>query len=195
MTPSTPLSQPIVVVSGLPRSGTSLMMQMLVAGGIEPVTDGLRQADADNPRGYFEHEGVKKLRETSALLHDAPGKAVKVIHALLRYLPPQWRYDVIFMQRDIAEVLRSQLVMLQRSGKTGPALAPEKLMAVFTQQVQDTLAWVNQQPGMRLHVVAHREILQSPRSVAHQVQEFLGRSLNLEAMARAVDPGLYRHRS
>src|SRR5262245_34520180 len=104
----------IVVVSGLPRSGTSLMMQMLQAGGMPLLTDDLRPADTNNPKGYWEYEPVKRLQQDNTWMHKAEGKAVKVISVLLQYLPPQHTYKIIFMQRPMQEVLASQTVMLER---------------------------------------------------------------------------------
>ena len=117
----------VTVVSGLPRSGTSLMMQMLAAGGVELLIDQIRRADADNPRGYFELEAVKRTRQDASWLDDAAGKAVKVIHLLLRDLPDDREYRVVMMSRDLDEVLASQQAMLARSGKKGANLPPERL--------------------------------------------------------------------
>ena len=107
----------IVVVSGLPRSGTSLMMQMLQAGGMPLLIDDLRPADTDNPNGYWEYEPVKRLQQDNSWIPQAEGKAVKVVSALLQYLPPQHTYKIIFMQRPMQEVLASQTVMLERRGE------------------------------------------------------------------------------
>src|SRR5947208_15012411 len=111
----------ITIVTGLPRSGTSVMMQMLSAGGLPPLTDGLRQPDEDNPRGYFEFEPVKQIRRDTAWLQLAVGKAVKMVHLLLPELPldQNHRYRVIMMRRDLSDVLASQNKMLMIKGLTG----------------------------------------------------------------------------
>ena len=124
----------ITIVSGLPRSGTSLMMQMLEAGGMELLTDGRRVPDEHNPRGYFEHEGVKHSRNDLSWLDHAAGKAVKVIHLLLLHLPAGRDYRVVFMERDIQEVIASQRAMLKQQGRTGAALSDAKLAEIFESQ-------------------------------------------------------------
>src|SRR4026209_2745330 len=95
--------RPIVVVSGLPRSGTSMMMQMLQAGGLEILTDAVRTPDGSNPKGYFEFEAVKDLDkgQAPAWLAGARGKAVKIVSSLVRWLPESNDYQVIFMQRNL----------------------------------------------------------------------------------------------
>src|SRR5215210_2604024 len=111
--------RPIVVVSGLPRSGTSMAMKMLEAGGLEVVTDGLRGADSSNPNGYYEYERVKTLTagDDTAWLADARGKAVKIISFLLTYLPESYDYAVVFMHRDLGEIIASQNTMLDARGE------------------------------------------------------------------------------
>jgi hypothetical protein len=111
------MNSPIIVVSGLPRSGTSVMMQMLDNGGIPVVTDNIRTADTDNPRGYYEYEQVKKIREDAAWVPATRGKAFKMVSQLLYDLPAQEQYHVIFMERDLDEMLASQEKMLQRLGR------------------------------------------------------------------------------
>lgn len=169
-------------------------MQMLQAGGMAPVTDGLRQADTDNPRGYFEHEGVKQLKTNAAFLDQAPGKSVKVIHALLADLPACHRYDILFLHRELQEVIRSQRVMLQRRGKSGAA-SDQTLLDIFARQVDQVLQWVKQQPNMRLLSLNHRQIVTQPLESSQAIAAFLKREMDIQAMAAAVDPNLYRHRS
>ena len=130
-----PSPLPVTVVSGLPRSGTSLAMQMIHAGGIPALTDGQRTSDDSNPRGYFELERVKQLKQDKSWLDEAAGKVVKVIHLLLAELPDDRPYRVVFMQRDLREVVQSQATMLARSGRPGGQLAPERLIAVYEQQL------------------------------------------------------------
>ena len=185
----------VVVVSGLPRSGTSLMMQMLEAGGVGAWTDAQRAADADNPAGYFELEAVKGLaRGEDAFLDAAPGRAVKVIHALVKYLPPRHRYAVVFMVRDLAEVVASQRVMLERRGGPGPRLDDGRLSAALARQRDEALAWLEGREGVRVLRVEHREAVTLPADVAERVAAFLGGGLDASAMAGVVRPALHRHR-
>jgi hypothetical protein len=197
----------ITVVSGLPRSGTSMAMQMIVAGGIEPMTDGLRVADADNPRGYFEFERVKSLRTDKAWIDDARGKVVKVIHMLVPELPEGRPYRIVFLERDIREVVRSQSTMLARSGKAGGGLPPDRLAAVFTQQLAQVHAWLAARPDFKVLPVRHADLIADARGQAARIAEFLGSPaasegapggtprLDREAMAAAVDPSLHRNRA
>jgi hypothetical protein len=184
----------ITVVSGLPRSGTSLMMQMLAAGGIPPVTDNIRVADESNPRGYFEFEAVKKLRSDNSWLELARGHAVKIIHALVRELPADGRYQyrVLLMKRPIEEVLASQRAMLARSGKTSADEAT--LTKIYTSQLEELERWLAAQSDFSFLPVAHQQVLKEPLAVADQINEFLGGTLDTGAMAAAVDPLLYRQR-
>ena len=185
----------IAVVSGLPRSGTSLMMQMLVAGGLPALSDDRRAADESNPRGYLEHEAVKRLKDDATLLDNARGRCVKVIHALLRHLPPAHAYRVVFMQRDIDEVVRSQAAMLERDGKAGAKLSAAQLTAVFARQRDEALAWIARQPNMTLLEVDHREAVTQPQAVAGRVDTFLGGGLDTDAMAACADASLYRSKA
>ena len=186
--------EPVYVVSGLPRSGTSLAMQMLVAGGIPAVTDGLRTQDDDNPRGYFEFERVKQLRTDKAWLDDAAGKAVKVIHLLLPELPDDRPYRVVFMQRDLREVVRSQSTMLARSGRAGGGLPPERLIAVYEQQLGAVDAWLRARPGFGVLRVPYAELVRDPVVWVPTIADFLRRPLDCAAMHAAVDPALHRNR-
>ncbi len=186
----------ITIVSGLPRSGTSLMMQMLAAGGLAPLTDGQRVADPDNPRGYFELERVKKLKADASWLDEARGRAVKIIHLLLRDLPTSGHeYRVILMKRRLPEVLASQRAMLARQGRAGAALSDEKLGAVFAAQMAETEKWLDAQPAIRVLPVWHHELMADPAGEAVRVRDFLGGGLDAAKMAAAVDAALYRQRS
>src|SRR5215207_9218271 len=92
---NTASKQSVVIVSGLPRSGTSMMMRMLAEGGLPVLTDELRGADDDNPQGYLELEVVRQLKEGNVRwLENAQGKAVKVISSLLDYLPREYPYKI-----------------------------------------------------------------------------------------------------
>lgn len=186
-------SELITVVSGLPRSGTSMLMQMLDAGGYPCLTDGVRQADADNPRGYFEYEKVKRLRRDCSWLPEAKGKAVKIIAQLIPFLPSQFSYRIIFMERDISEVLASQRQMLQRQGKDGGNLSDTQLHQIFERQLLEVKGVLAQRNIPTLDV-AHSNALQRPMKIAEKIQAFLGENLDVAAMATVIDSNLYRQR-
>jgi len=183
------------IVSGLPRSGTSMAMQMIVAGGIPPMTDGLRAADADNPRGYYEFERVKQLRTDKAWLDDARGTVVKVIHMLVTELPDDRPYRVVFLDRDLREVVKSQSTMLARNARAGGALAPERLMAVYETQLKQVQAWLAARPNFTVLLVRHADLIRDAAGQARAINEFLGGGLDEAAMAAAVDPSLHRNRA
>ncbi len=184
----------ITVVSGLPRSGTSLAMQMLATGGIPPMTDHERTPDPDNPKGYFEFERVKHLRTDKAWLDGATGRAVKIIHVLLTELPPDRPYRVIFMRRDLNEVIRSQGVMLTRSGRSGAGLAPDRLAAMYEQQLAGVERWLAERPCFRVLDVPYADLIRDAPRWAAEISGFLDGGLDTDAMTRAVDPSLYRNR-
>jgi hypothetical protein len=184
----------VIVVSGLPRSGTSLMMQMLCAGGVPVLADDLRPADRDNPRGYFEYEPVKRTKESSQWVALAVGKAVKVVHLLLPELPSGFEYKIIFMQRDMDEVLRSQTEMLQRQQRQGADLPAGKLAEVFSRQVANARRWMAEQSNATTLDVKYEDVINDPASQARRVNEFLGGVLDETRMAAAVDPLLHRQR-
>lgn len=186
---------PVVVVSGLPRSGTSLAMQLLAAGGLPVLSDGERAADSDNPRGYLELERVKSLRTDKAWLDEAAGKAVKVIHLLLLELPADRSYKVVFMEREIDEVLRSQTTMLARLGKQGASLPRERLKEVMGQQLHQVNAWLGGNPCFDVLRVSYRALIEEPEAQVDRIAAFVGQPLDRAAMIRAVDPSLYRNRS
>jgi len=185
----------ITVVSGLPRSGTSMAMQMLVAGGVQALTDAVRAADDDNPRGYLEFERVKALRDDKAWVTDALGKCVKVIHLLLPELPPPFSYRVIFMRRGLDEVVRSQAKMLERSGRTGGGLSADRLKAMYEAQLKSVDAWLAAQSNFAVLRVDHADFIRGPHAAATAVDAFVGGGLDVAAMAAAVDPSLHRNRA
>jgi hypothetical protein len=185
---------PITIVSGLPRSGTSMMMRMLEAGGLEVLTDGVRVPDEDNPHGYYEFEPVKKLESDSGWLSQAQGKVLKVVSPLLRHLPREFQYRVIFMERDLREVLASQRRMLLRRGRPVDEVPDEEMAETFRRHVERLREWLARQPNFAVLYVDHREVLERPSDAAIRVASFLGLSLDAERMAAAVDPALYRQR-
>lgn len=189
-------AEQITIVSGLPRSGTSVMMQMLAAGGLTPLSDEQRQADVDNPRGYFEFERAKFIKTDRTWLNDAQGRVVKLVHLLLLDLPvlPSSKYAVVFMRRDLDEVIRSQALMLQRMGKPA-VLSAEQLKGMYTKQIQQVLAFLQTRPDVRLEQIEYADVVGQPSRTAARVAEFVGLALDADAMSRAVDPSLYRNRS
>ncbi len=192
---SSPPPQPVVVVSGLPRSGTSMMMKMLEAGGMELVIDGIRTPDEDNPKGYYEFERVKQLdKGDTAWVAEAQGKAVKVISALLEYLPSDYHYRVLFMNRKMPEVLASQRKMLERRGETSD-ISDEKLAELLTKHVAQVKRWLARQPNFEMLDLDYNAMLQDPEPWAERVNAFLGGQLNVRAMVEVVDPTLYRNRA
>jgi hypothetical protein len=183
----------ITIVSGLPRSGTSLMMQMLAAGGMTLLTDFERKPDDDNPRGYCEWEPAKLIPKQPGLIDQAEGKAVKVISQLLLSLPQERSYKVIFMERPLPEVLASQDEMLRRRGKTD-SISHDFMAAGFTKHLREVQNWLNSRTDISVCPVGYRKLLADPQGTAQAVKDFLELDLNLEAMAQQVDPSLYRNR-
>ncbi|NOZ72365.1 MAG: sulfotransferase [Chloroflexi bacterium] len=187
--------QPVIVVSGLPRSGTSMLMKMLEAGGLSVVTDGEREADTDNPKGYYEFERVKQLdKGDTAWVEEAQGKAVKVISALLEHLPPGYEYKVLFMERRMSEVLASQRKMLERRGETS-SVDDETLGKLLAKHVQQVKSWLAGQPNFALMTVDYNQMLADPQPYVRRINQFLGGQLNEQAMNEVVDPALYRNRA
>jgi hypothetical protein len=184
----------ITIVSGLPRSGTSLMMQMLVAGGMTALSDGERAADPDNPRGYLEWERIKQLPNDPNCIAEAEGKVVKVISRLLLSLPIGHEYRVIFMQRPMPEILASQDQMLRRRGNYKEGGNPAAVAAAFEKHLKEVYAWLEGKPYVKSLRVAYHDVLSKPLEIGRQMTEFLAIELDLQAMARQVDSSLYRNR-
>jgi hypothetical protein len=184
----------IVIVSGLPRSGTSLMMQMLQAGGLELLADEHRPADPDNPRGYYEYEPVKALARDNSWFPRVEGKAVKVVSALLTFLPADLNYKIILMKRPMAEVLASQKQMLQRLGRQGSTADDQTLGKIFSRQLAETEIWLGRQAHITVLLVNYRDVLQDPEGSASLVAQFIGLPLKIAEMTAVVDPNLYRQR-
>ena len=184
----------VTVVAGLPRTGTSMMMQMLAAGGQPVLADGRRAADADNPRGYFELEAATRLHQESGWIADTEGKAVKIVAQLLGHLPKGHRYRVILMQRDLDEVLESQRKMLEHLGRKISSGSPERLRHVFAQQLRRVKAMLARREDVQALVVDYREVTHDPHGTARAVAHFLGGGLDIDTMAQAVDANLYRNR-
>jgi hypothetical protein len=189
--------RPVVVVSGLPRSGTSMMMQMLQAGGLEIVTDAVRTPDGSNPKGYFEFEAVKGLDKgpSPAWLAAARGKVVKIVSPLVRWLPESNDYQVIFMQRNLDEVILSQNKMLADRGSPPDEAQNDRVKQLYRTHVEDTLRLLRGRRSVSMLVVDYSEALARPADTARQVDRFLRARLDVDRMAAAADPDLYRNRS
>jgi hypothetical protein len=185
----------VTIVSGLPRSGTSMMMKMLEAGGMEVLTDRVRAADADNPKGYYEFERVKQIEQDQAWLPEAQGRAVKMVSALLKHLPAGWHYRVIFMQRQMEEILASQQQMLMRRGQATDRVSDEKMAQMFGRHLQQVRDWLAQQPNIEVLYVHYGDVLADPGAASERIVGFLGGYLDTEAMTRVVEPRLYRQRA
>ena len=184
----------LTIVSGLPRSGTSMMMQTLEAGGIPAMSDNIREADSDNPKGYYEFEPVKKTKEDPSWLEDADGKVVKMVYRLLYDLPGDRKYRVVFMRRDLDEVLASQKVMLDRLNKEAGAVGDEQMAAMFRKQLADFERWAGEQDHLSILEINYRDVVDEPMPQMERINEFLGGDLDLQAMAAVVTPSLYRQR-
>lgn len=185
----------ITIVSGLPRSGTSLMMQMLVAGGMSALSDGERRADPDNPRGYLEWERIKQLPNDSACIAEAEGKVVKVISRLLLSLPADHEYRIVFMQRPMAEVLASQDEMMRRRGTYKEGTNSAMIAAAFEKHLREVEAWFLGKAYVRVLRVAYHDVLHGAEDVSKKLADFLEIPLNAKMMAQQVDASLYRNRA
>jgi len=186
----------IILVSGLPRSGTSMMMRLLEAGGLELVTDGLRPADDSNPMGYFEDERVKRLQAGDhEWLESAAGKAAKVVSPLLEHLPTQHGYKLIFMLRSVEEIVASQRRMLWRGGQGAGAGTDAELADVYRTHLRRIESWLAAQPHLDTMYVGYRDVIEAPEVNAIRIGRFLGRQLDHRAMVDMVDPSLYRERA
>lgn len=187
-------NEPIVVVSGLPRSGTSLMMQMLDAGGLPPLTDHERSADEDNPKGYYEFEQAKALKDGNAKwVAQAQGNAVKIISALLEYLPANQRYKVIFMRREISEILASQRKMLERRGERS-TVDDEQMSHMYRRHLSSVEAWLAAQEHIDTLYINYAQLLDDPTVQIQRLLTFLGLPLDAQAMQAVPDKRLYRNR-
>jgi hypothetical protein len=188
--------EPIVVVSGLPRAGTSMMMSMLEAGGIEILSDQVREEDQDNPKGYYEFEPIKDpvLDKQQSWLEEARGRGVKVISDLVKELSSDYFFKLIFMNRNLEEVVASQNKMLIRRGEPPQPGDDQKMMGLFEKHLDRVKRWIDQQPNFEALFVEYREVLEDPAQQAERIQALLQKELDLEKMTAVVDPQLYRNR-
>lgn len=185
----------LIIVSGLPRSGTSMMMKILAEGGLPVVTDSIRHADNDNPNGYFEMEQSKALKDGNIhWLYDVRGKVVKIISSLLEYLPDDLTYDVVFMERNVDEILASQMKMLNHRNEWAPS-SDEQLALQFREHIKVVKYWLARKPNMRVIYVDYNKMLKNPQLMCKSLTEFLGLPLNIQAMQAVPNRSLYRNRA
>jgi len=185
----------IIVVSGLPRSGTSMMMKMLEAGGLPIMTDNLREPDANNPNGYYEFERVKQITDGDFdWIPDAGGKVVKIVTGLVMNLPSDHKYKVIFMQRAMKEVLASQKKMLGRLGQQDDKVEDEKMRKIYQEHLKQVNAWIAKQPNIEVLYVNYNTMLGNPLESLQKVNEFLGGEMDVDVMAGVINKELYRER-
>ncbi|GEQ86943.1 hypothetical protein ULMS_24510 [Patiriisocius marinistellae] len=180
----------IVIVSGLPRSGTSLMMQMLNEGGLQPLVDGKREADVSNPKGYFEFEPVMSIHKDNSWLDRGQDKAVKIVAPLLKYIDPQFRYKIIFMKRDLNEIIKSQRVMTGKDAE----IMPVNIYNSYVKLLGDIDKWKENEPGVEVIYMDYKDVLENPTVAASKVKSFVGTDLDIDKMASCIDVSLYRNK-
>jgi hypothetical protein len=188
------VNEPVIVVTGLPRSGTSMMMRMLEAGGLPVVIDGQRKSDVDNPHGYYEYEPVKTLKQDSSWVPGARGKAVKMVYLLLRDLPPSITYEVLFMRRDLEEVIASQDEMVRRKGEPVSPDESRRLIGLFRDELQRIDAWLKDRGNFRVLYLDYGLTIDDPERICAQITRFLSVELDERRMQSVVMPSLYRQR-
>jgi len=188
------MSEFVTIVSGLPRCGTSMMMKMLEAGGMELLVDNIRKPDEDNPKGYYELEIVKKIREDASWLEGSHDKVFKMVCMLLYDLPADKKYRVIFMRREIDEMLASQRKMLERNGKSVENYDNGEMKRLYSKLLLDIEKWLSEQKNMEVLYVNYNDTISSPEETARRANRFLGNSLDVGEMLKVVDKSLYRQR-
>ncbi len=189
------MSQDIItIVSGLPRSGTSMMMQMLDKGGLEILTDKQRGPDEDNPKGYYEYERVKALPGDTDWLEDAQGKAVKILGELIKHIPEGYDFKVVFMERNLDEIIESQTKMLKRQGKDPDDISKEELKKTFKEYRKILKQQIASHPGMEVIYVSYNDIMSHPEPVVESISAFFDDELNTTEMLSVIDEDLYRNR-
>ncbi len=188
------MDKTISIVSGLPRSGTSMMMRMLDAGGMDVMTDHIRKADEDNPKGYYEFEKAKKIREEASWLDSAQGKVFKMVSMLLYDLPSDRNYKIVFMKRNMDEILASQRRMLIRQGRAVQEPDDKEMGIIFAKHLRHAEEWLGQQKHTDVLYMNYNEIIRNPGAHADILNSFFDSRLNAAAMAGVIDRNLYRNR-
>ena len=189
------MDEVITIVSGLPRSGTSMIMRMLEAGGMEVVTDNIRKADVDNPKGYYEFERVKKIKEDSSWLEGTKGKVFKMVSMLLHDLPKDQNYRVIFMKRNMDEMVSSQRRMLERQKPEQAGVDYEKMATLYGKHLRDIEPWLETQENIDVIYMSYNDLIENPLENLENLNRFLGNRLEVDKMLKVVDKSLYRNRS
>lgn len=183
----------IIIVSGLPRSGTSMMMQILERGGLEIMTDNIRKADKDNPKGYYEFEKVKEIEKDVSWLPACRGKVVKMVSLLLFDLPDNYMYKVVFMQRNMDEILFSQKKMLQRLN-TEDGQEDEKVRDGYEKHLGKIKQWLQEKKNFQVYYISYNHILKDPKTHIKALNDFFNNHLNEQQMLTVIDHSLYRQR-
>jgi len=184
----------ITIVSGLPRSGTSMMMQILESGGMKIVTDNIREADEDNPHGYYEYEKVKEIKKNIGWLNDTRGKAFKMVSQLLYDLPSDRNYKVIFMKRKMNEILASQSKMLERMGNNKDGTSDTKMAEFFNKHLSKIIDWIEGKEYIDVLYIDYSNLLTNPDEHIKTLNRFLDYKLNEEKAVKVIDKSLYRNR-
>jgi len=184
----------IHIVAGLPRSGTSMMMRILHTGGMAVLTDDIRKADSDNPRGYYELEKVKQIKKDTSWLGEGEGKVFKMVSMLLLELPSDRRYKIIFMKRHLDEILASQARMLKNLNQDRNQPEDAEIRRLFEAHLDHIDGYLAGQDNMDVLYVSHREVIEGPRAQAERINQFLDLELDVDRMVDVVEPALYRNR-
>ena len=185
--------KPVIIVSGLPRSGTSMMMRMLEAGGIKVVTDNFRKADLDNPKGYYEFEKVKKIKEDASWIDACRGKVVKMVSMLLYDLPDDRTYKVVFMKRKMEEILQSQQKMLDRLKKESVD-SDQKMAERYEKHLKEIDNWLEKKSNIEVLYVHYNEVIEDPQRNIERLNVFFENTLQIDNMKSVIDRNLYRQR-
>lgn len=188
------MNDAVTIVAGLPRSGTSMLMKMLEAGGLPALTDHVRTADVDNPKGYYEFEQVKQIEHDTSWLESAQGHAVKMVSALLRHLPADYIYRIIFIRRAMPEILASQRKMLVHRGEPTETVDDAVMAEMFKKHLRAVDEWMMTQDNVQVLYISYNDVLTNPAVQAARINVFLGGGLDEQAMVGVVDPDLYRNR-
>jgi len=183
----------IVIVSGLPRSGTSMMMGMLKSGGFNVLIDDVRTADEDNPKGYYEFERVKKMKDGDTnWIYLAKNKVVKVISYHLKFLPNEYHYKIVFMEREMKEILISQNKMMLRRGETNNTISDEDMTRYFQKHLEQVKKWLESQSNFETIYMNYNKLVKNPTAEIRTLNQFFNENLNTSNMIESIDKSLYR---